>query len=53
MKKPMPSEAEVRRFFQQAYYTALEYDSDSHEIKVRYNDTTGMIYPIEDKNDRP
>jgi len=46
MKKPMPSEEEVRRFFQEAYYSSIEYDAESHEIKVQYNDVTGLIYPI-------
>jgi len=42
--KPPPSEEEVRRFFHEAYYTSMTYDSESGDVRVN-TDRTGLIYP--------
>lgn len=47
MKKQVPTEAEVRRFFQTAYYTTLSYDSETGNVKVG-NDRTQLVYPTEE-----
>jgi hypothetical protein len=48
--KKVPTEQEVRRFFQTAYYTTLTYDSETGNTKVG-NDRTQMIYPDEELDD--
>jgi len=44
----IPTEEEVRRFFQEAYYSTMTHDSETGQVKVQYHDLSGMIYPVED-----
>ena len=45
-KERMPSEEEVRKFFQQAYYTTMSHDNETGTVNYGYN-TDQCIYPTE------
>lgn len=42
----VPSEEQVRRFFQESYYTTYSHDSETGKAKKSSN-TDGIVYPRE------
>ena len=51
-KEKIPTEEEVRRFFQESYYTTMKYNPESGTEKIRHNDQENFIYPVDgDDND--
>jgi len=51
MKDKIPTEEEVRRFFQEHNYSTIVYDSETGGTRVQSEDLTQMIYPSGDDND--
>lgn len=43
----VPTEEEVRRFFQEAYYVDMTYDSESGDVNIQSHDKTNLIYPVQ------
>jgi hypothetical protein len=43
--KPVPTEKEVRRFFQEHSYVTMENDKETGGVKIQSGDKTGLIYP--------
>lgn len=52
-KTTIPSEEEVRRYFQEHSYVTMSYDSETNSVSMKYKDLTNLVYPniLETDND--
>ena len=50
-KTQVPTESEVRKFFQQSYYTTQRYEPETGNYKIKYGDMSGCVYPMEKENE--
>lgn len=48
--KKVPTEKEVRRFFQESYYVTMNWNSES-QITMHSTDLTRFVYPKEAMDD--
>jgi len=48
--KKLPTEQEVRRFFQESYYVTMSWNSETQQATMNSKDLTNFVYPT-DKGD--